>query len=178
MNLRREGEYVNTQIEDIKGWRGTEWGMTNGHLLSLFKGEIDFLKEPEDKGRDRFCELYIKKFKIHNDSFNVYFVTTKDKIELVQIIFKLVDDNGTDFERGFFHIERLLTMKYGKSQYEYNSRISSYRHWLFPSTLIMLDYVKPFEGRIGKVEGVYLIYSDFEYSKNMEDSIYKGLDLV
>ena len=169
---------MNNQIEDIKGWRGTNWGMTNGHLLSLFKDEIDFLKEPEAKGRGRFCELYIKNFKIHKDSFNVYFVTTKDKRELVQIIFKLVDDNGTDFERGFFHIERLLTMKYGKSQYEYNSRISSYRHWLFPSTLIMLDYVKPFEGRIGKVEGVYLIYSDFEYSKNMEDSIYKGLDLV
>jgi len=169
---------MNTQIDDFKGWRGTEWRMTNDHLLSLFKDEIRFLGEPEDKGRDRFCELYIKDFKIHNDFFNVYFVTTKNKRELVQIILKLADTNEADFERGFFHLERLLTLKYGKSQYEYNSRISSYRHWLFPSTLIMLDYVKPFEGQIGKVEGVYLIYSDFEYSKNMENSIYKGLDLV
>jgi hypothetical protein len=169
---------MNTRIEDIKGWRGAEWGMTNDHLLSLFKDEITFLEEPEDKGRNRFCELCIKNLKIHNDAFNVYFVTTKDKRELVQIIVKLVDIDETDFERGFFHIERLLTLKYGKSQYEYNSRISSYRHWLFPSTLIMLDYVKPFEGPIGKVEGVYLIYSDFEYSKNMENSIYKGLNLV
>jgi hypothetical protein len=169
---------MNTQTDDIKGWRGAEWGMTNGDLLSLFKGEIDSLKVPEDKGRDRFCELFIKNFKIHNYSFNVYFVITKDKRELVQIILKLMDVNDTDFERGFFHLERLLTLKYGKSQYEYNSNISSYRHWLFPSTLIMLDYVKPFEERIGKVEGVYLIYSDFEYSKNMENSIYKDLDLV
>ena len=169
---------MNTQIEDINGWRGAEWGMKNDHLLSLFNGEIDFLEEPENKGRDRFCELYIKNFKIYDDSYNVFFVATKDKRELVQITLRLVDDNGTDFERGFFHIERLLTLKYGKSEYEYNSRISSYRHWLFPSTLIMLDYVKPFEGQIGKVEGVYLIYSDFEYSKNMKNSIYKGLDLV
>ena len=169
---------MNTQIEDIKGWRGAEWGMTSDHLLSLFKGEIELLEEPEDKGRNRFCELYIKNFKIHNDSFNVYFVNTKDKRKLVQIIIKLADDNGTDFERGFFHLERLLTLKYGKSHYEYDSRISSYRHWLFPSTLIMLDYVKPFEGPIGKVEGVYLIYSDFEYSRNMENSIYKGLNSV
>jgi len=169
---------MNTQIDDIKGWRGTQWGMTNDDLLSLFNGEVNFLEKPEDKGRDRFCELYIRNFKIHNDFFNVYFVTTKDKRELVQIILKLVDINEADFERGFFHLERLLTLKYEKSQYEYNSRISSYRHWLFPSTLIMLDYVKPFEGQLGKVEGVYLIYSDFEYSKNMENSIYKGLDLV
>ena len=169
---------MNTQIDDIKGWRGAEWRMTNDHLLSLFKDEIDFLEKPEDKGRDRFCELYLKDFKIHNDTFTVYFVTTRDKRELVQVILKLVDSNEADFERGFFHLERLLTLKYGKSQYEYNSKISSYRHWLFPSTLIMLDYVKPFEGQIGKVEGVYLIYSDFEYSKNMENSIYRGLDLV
>ena len=152
--------------------------MTNNDLLALFKDEIEFLEKPEDKGRDRFCELCIRNFKIHNDIFDVYFVTTKVKRELVQTILKLVDIDATDFERGFFHLERLLTLKYGKSQYEYNSRISSYRHWLFPSTLIMLDYVKPFEGGIGKVEGVYLIYSDFAYSKNMENSIYQGLDLV
>jgi hypothetical protein len=169
---------MDTQTEDIKGWRGTEWGMNKSHLQSLFKDEIDILEVPEEKGRNRICELYIENFKIHNDTFNVYFVTTKDNGELVQTILKLVDGNGTDFEMGFFHLERLLTLKYGKSQYEYNSRISSYRHWLFPSTLIMLDYVKPFEESIGKVEGVYLIYSDFEYSKKMDNSIYKGLDLV
>ena len=55
---------MNTRIEDIKGWRGAEWGMTNDHLLSLFKDEITFLEEPEDKGRNRFCELCIKNLKI------------------------------------------------------------------------------------------------------------------
>ena len=152
--------------------------MTNDDLLSLFKEEIEFLEEPEEKGRNRVCELFIKNFKIHNDTFNVYFVITKDNRELVQIILKIIDEDGTDYEMGFFHLERLLTLIYRKSQYDYNSRISSYRHWLFPSTLIMLDYVKPFEESMGKVEGLYLIYSDFEYSKKMGNSIYKGLDLV
>ena len=169
---------MDTQIKDIKGWRVTEWGMNKNHLQSLFKDEIDILEVPEEKGRNRICELCIKNFKINNEIFNIYFVTRKDNGELVQTILKLVDNDGVDFEAGFFHLERLLTLKYGKSHYEYNSRISSYRHWLFPSTLIMLDYVKPFEVSIRKVEGLYLIYSDFEYSKKMDNSIYKGLDLV
>jgi len=119
---------------DVKGWRGTEWGMSSDSVKNLFTNEITMLKKTNIYFNS-FNPFMIKDYEISGHKFNVDFFFTGDTHKLDQIQIKSYWSRDVANS-----LEIILTEKYGIPSFKAESPYKC--QWKFESTLIEIEQVE------------------------------------
>lgn len=126
---------------DITGWNGANWGMTERELMDVFNEQIIKTKREYVDNNRIYRELEISKYTINGTDFKVVFEmgSVDNKLKSVRLI------HPSAISAQFSEFEQLLTAKYGPLAQtdESNSRQESRKNssWLLPSTKIELIYL-------------------------------------
>jgi hypothetical protein len=149
---------------ELEGWDKSKWGMTEDEILEAFKGEVKKLPKPEDF-KFAYANLWIPKFKIDSQEFNVYFQMGKETKKLEQV---RIEAKGTYLVGVFGHLEQLLTQKYGPPVYKDTEKtpmlrmVTTKRQWNLPKTVIRL-----YHDHIGNEEFISLMYRPNKVDKRI-----------
>jgi hypothetical protein len=134
--------------ESLDGWRNAKWGMTEGQVLNVFKGEArKTAQELQRVGThagdtNEICLVRIPDLAMHGKPFSVDFVFEKERKTLKRIRLSCVDDDAS--ERLFSLLEKDLTAKYGKPHWlkDHADQNLKKRYWKVGKTEIWLVYAE------------------------------------
>jgi hypothetical protein len=101
-------------FDDIQGWNGVRWGMTNAEILETFKGEAIQLPRP-DNYKSHYADIGLNNYKISNNTYNVRFLMSRTTNTLLQVN---IAPTGNISKTNYDILEKLLFDKYGKWAYK------------------------------------------------------------
>lgn len=139
-------QLTNSTPNDVLGWHDSRWGMSKSDTQKAFSDTTNIQSLELVCGDPYFASNVcgFKNFKLADEVFTVI-MSFDDKKGLKQIIIAL---NQIDSPKArlmlFEKIEELLSQKYGTIKYQKDTNILDLmvrtRQWVFPSTIIELQY--------------------------------------
>ena len=146
---------VTLKQNDVLGWQGSRWGMTEMDIVRTFGASLKKLSK-RNLYKNRYVDYVIPNLNLNKEIFTVHFQMDARTNRLIQILISL-DQRESDSPRNdiFLGLEEILSQKYGTPSYKKDKedKIGSFltireRQWSFPSTIIELnyDYSKNYNG--------------------------------
>lgn len=135
----------NSTPNDVLGWQESRWGMTKSDIQKTFSDNANTLSAQiicGDPYAKNVCG--VRNFKLADESFTVLMSIDNTK-GLKQIIIALDQIDSPKARLMLFEkIEELLTQKYGTIKFQKDNNVLDLivrtRQWVFPSTIIELQY--------------------------------------
>ena len=138
-------QLTNSTPNDVLGWQDSRWGMSKSDIQKVFPNTTN-TQSPKvvcgDPYADNSCVS--KNFKLADESFTVLMTIDNTKgLKQITIVLDQIDSPKTRLML-FEKVEELLTQKYGTVKYQKDNNILDLmirtRQWVFPSTIIELQY--------------------------------------
>lgn len=130
------------EVQDIKGWSKSTWGMNEGELkIALAKEGIKEVKK-ELYSKEDYSNLVIEDYEIAGLKFNVIFIMDSTTKKLKQVNLNIREDSC--HPTAYDTLQERLIQKYGKPAFDkkdVSSKVTKIESgWNLKSTIIDITY--------------------------------------